>query len=271
MRMPENPALSRLARDPLVRAFRVNPTLFIGALVTSLIALKILWAARLEPQTALALLQGTGPQLALSVVVLLAPYLAALAAGIAALAVWYHFRQGEVLPGVLLIAVVLAALAILLIPVFVYVVVVLNLIFEVFRRWAERRIFATDRGSRWKAKLDEADADPRTTDVQLSLSLAVLVVLAALLPEMWLPTERVTTNELQEVVGYVVSSDGTWTIVLLEAPRTVRYYKTVDVVARQLCRNDRYSGLARSLPQLLLPEPGDLVECFEPSVGPGDE
>lgn len=53
----------------------------------------------------------------------------------------------------------------------------------------------------------------------------------------WLPPEVITSRD-QAVVGYVTSSDSTWTEVLTYQPRVIHVYKTPEITSRETCELD---------------------------------
>lgn len=59
---------------------------------------------------------------------------------------------------------------------------------------------------------------------------------AQLVRQPWLPAETITLTSGQELIGYVLSEDGTWIEVLTNDTRTIHYYLTTDVAGRQICQ-----------------------------------
>jgi len=52
----------------------------------------------------------------------------------------------------------------------------------------------------------------------------------------WQPAEVITLTSGQRLVGYVLSDNGTWLVVLSEGTRTVSYYRPAQVASRQICQ-----------------------------------
>src|SRR5439155_12053276 len=54
----------------------------------------------------------------------------------------------------------------------------------------------------------------------------------------WLPAESLTlaNNSSPRTVGYVLSSDGTWTVIMKESDRRLEIVRTSDVASRVPCR-----------------------------------
>ena len=56
------------------------------------------------------------------------------------------------------------------------------------------------------------------------------------LKQPWLPAQVITLVSGQKVTGYVLSDNGTWVVVLDDPTRTVHYYRSAQVAARQICQ-----------------------------------
>lgn len=63
----------------------------------------------------------------------------------------------------------------------------------------------------------------------------------------WLPAEVITLTSGRTVVGYSLSDDGNWIVLLQDASRTVTYYPASEVVNRQVCQ----MGESASMPPLI--------------------
>lgn len=59
---------------------------------------------------------------------------------------------------------------------------------------------------------------------------------AQLVRQPWLPAETITLTSGQQLVGYILSDDGTWIEVLTNDTRTIHYYLATDVAGRQVCQ-----------------------------------
>jgi hypothetical protein len=57
-----------------------------------------------------------------------------------------------------------------------------------------------------------------------------------LLKQPWLPAQVITLVSGQKVTGYVLSDTGTWVVVLDDPTRTIHYYRSAQVAARQICQ-----------------------------------
>ena len=55
----------------------------------------------------------------------------------------------------------------------------------------------------------------------------------------WLPAEVITLTSGQRYIGYILSDNGTWLVVLSDATRTVHYYRSPQVASRQICQITR--------------------------------
>lgn len=58
----------------------------------------------------------------------------------------------------------------------------------------------------------------------------------AVIKQPWLPAEVITLSSGQQFVGYVLSDNGTWLVVLSEVTRTVHYYRSPQVASQQICQ-----------------------------------
>jgi hypothetical protein len=57
-----------------------------------------------------------------------------------------------------------------------------------------------------------------------------------LMRQPWLPAQVITLVSGQKVTGYVLSDNGSWVVVLDDPTRTVHYYRSAQVAARQICQ-----------------------------------
>lgn len=58
----------------------------------------------------------------------------------------------------------------------------------------------------------------------------------SLIRQPWLPAENITLTSHQNIVGYPLSSQGIWFVVLMEDSRTVSYYPASEVAKQQVCQ-----------------------------------
>ena len=68
-----------------------------------------------------------------------------------------------------------------------------------------------------------------------------------MLRQPWLPAEVITLTSGRTVVGYSLSDDGNWIVVLQDSNRAITYYRASDVAHRQICQ----MGEAASMPPLI--------------------
>ena len=52
----------------------------------------------------------------------------------------------------------------------------------------------------------------------------------------WLPAEVITLTSGQRSIGYVLSDNGTWLVVLGDGARTIHYYRSPQVASQQICQ-----------------------------------
>jgi hypothetical protein len=80
----------------------------------------------------------------------------------------------------------------------------------------------------------------------------------------WLPAETISLRSGGKVVGYILTSDSNWVVILTDNSRTIRYVAAGDVVARVICDASHQTVLAtasRPLFPLLKPAPSSVVPC----------
>lgn len=87
----------------------------------------------------------------------------------------------------------------------------------------------------------------RTLGTVASLALIVIVVKLYPLPinssvylnpvtQPWLPAENITLTSHQDIIGYVISSDGYWLEVLISRSRTIQHYRMSGIDDREICQ-----------------------------------
>jgi hypothetical protein len=85
----------------------------------------------------------------------------------------------------------------------------------------------------------------------------------------WLSAELITTKSPQPIIGYVLTEDDNWTVVLTEPSRVIQYVRSDEVLSRSVCLDN---SSALSYPQspilpLLRATPAKLPACFGPVSG----
>lgn len=79
----------------------------------------------------------------------------------------------------------------------------------------------------------------------------------------WLPAERIITTPGHSVVGYVLTEDSNWMVVLQDSTRTIKYIPAGDVTSRTVCQanpENKKIPVAPLLP-LLHTRPATLRSC----------
>jgi hypothetical protein len=119
----------------------------------------------------------------------------------------------------------------------------------------------------------------RTLGTVASLALIAIVVELYPLPikssayvnpvtQPWLPAERITLTSHQDIIGYVISSDGYWLEVLISRSRTIQHYRMSDIGEREICQMNA-SGQNRpliALEQVQVPIPLCSPPLAEPTL-----
>ncbi len=83
----------------------------------------------------------------------------------------------------------------------------------------------------------------------------------------WLPAEQITVKSGETIVGYTLTEDDTWMVVLQDNPRTIQYLHVDDVASRTVCQvnDDRDSPPMSPLVPLLNPKSIRLPRCGGPA------
>lgn len=87
-------------------------------------------------------------------------------------------------------------------------------------------------------------------------------VYANLVRQPWLPAETITLTSHQDIIGYVLSSDGYWLEVLVADNRIVQHYRMSDIADREICQIDE-AAQARPL-ITLAPAQAAIPSCPQP-------
>ena len=116
----------------------------------------------------------------------------------------------------------------------------------------------------------------RTCGTAASLALLPLIVGLYPLPinnsvytnlvkQPWLPAETITLTSRQDVIGYVLASDGYWLEVLMADNRIIKYYRMSDITEREICQMNKG---AQTRPLItLVPAQATIPPCLRPSAG----
>lgn len=86
----------------------------------------------------------------------------------------------------------------------------------------------------------------------------------------WLPAEHITVKSGVPIVGYALTEDDHWMVVLKAAPRIIHYIPAGDVTSRSVCQvNSQESKIPQSpVVPLLNPKSVQLPSCWGPSPAP---
>jgi hypothetical protein len=88
----------------------------------------------------------------------------------------------------------------------------------------------------------------------------------------WLSAERITVKSGDSIVGYALTEDDSWMIVLKDNPRTIQYLPVDDVTSRTVCQVNPQKGSVPTSPliPLLNPKSTQLPLCGGPApTSPG--
>lgn len=211
--------------DPLLAAARANPTLAVAAVTGALVVARLLAVANYRVDVALALLASAGvANVVIGSALTLLPLFAPLFAVVLINTARAYERAGR-RALVTLLAGFVAVLASILLSAALYFA---------FFAIGEAVIWAY---ARVRARRGRPSERPREDPVAWVISVAVfpIAIYLAFLTTPWLPPETITSNGAT-VVGYVTSSDSSWTDVLLYQPRVVRIYQTSTITSRTACQ-----------------------------------
>jgi hypothetical protein len=86
------------------------------------------------------------------------------------------------------------------------------------------------------------------------------------LRRVWLPTERIDMNDNSGRVGYILKTDGFWTIILWDSDRSIAIVRSQNIISRTLCRLGPPDGLP--LISVQSAEVPRIEPCELTSVGP---
>lgn len=83
----------------------------------------------------------------------------------------------------------------------------------------------------------------------------------------WLPAEQITVKSGETIVGYTLTEDDTWMVVLQDNPRTIQYLHVDDVASRTVCQvnDDEENPPTSPLVPLLNPRSIHLPLCGGPA------
>ncbi len=59
---------------------------------------------------------------------------------------------------------------------------------------------------------------------------------AGLIKQPWLPAEAITLSSGQEFIGYVLSDNGAWVVVLDDGSRAIHHYRATQVASQEICQ-----------------------------------
>jgi hypothetical protein len=207
--------------------------LALGAASTLIVALRLLSVARLNPQTADGILQASGTaNVIIGTVISLIPSIALIAG--ACLALNETFRRSDK-PGLLgefviwASIIALIVIAILTIPYrYVYAPAAVFVILVLARLLKEPIAKLADVG------------DGRVGRILVRVSgglVALLLIFGVAISQPWMPAERLTLNNHQQVTGYILNQTPGSIAVLGIRTREITYYGANALVRQSICSN----------------------------------
>jgi len=227
--------------DPLIELFRSNTTVSVAVMTGFLVIGRLIAVSQFKLETALALLNSAGVANVLigSTISVLPPLVPIIGWFLVKLAVEYY-RAGRRALASAYAAGLTLLLAVEVSPVLLIAAYALAYLSPFAGEWIVRRRGRTP--------------VPRPAENALALLIYVgslPIIFIATGNTMWLPAEAITANG-HTVVGYVTQSDGEWTSILTDKPRTIVIYATNTISSRSICRipSQSYSG---TLQQILSP------------------
>jgi hypothetical protein len=216
-----------------------NLAWLVAASAVVLAIVKVSRVAHLNPATAVAIVNASGPvQVALGVLTSAAGGAAVATFGLAAFFAWGRLRSG-VNVGAAIVALAAGLVAVVqlvaLIPALAFGVIGLGVVVitGLFKRGQEGAAAGSVRSA------PQRPIWQRQTLGFVALVVAwVLLALGAALgvdDKMWLPAERVTLASGQRMTAYVVSTSDQWTTLLRDRDRAILFVRPTEIRSRALC------------------------------------
>lgn len=238
---PPPPGRGDPVDDPLFDYAKVNPALAIAASIAAIAAGQVIFVARADIPTALAIVEAQDlPSIVLGTVTSFTPLIALLTAFYTwpiAASLYEKKRRTMLLTGLALLATIVAVMAApmaILIP-----SAALWIAYRPVTRWWYRR-----RGL-------EVRFLPESASGALLTVLVFTIASRSITADAWLPRERITTDT-QTLVGYVLGTEGNWTTILNHQPRYITLLQQSDIRRRVICQTsyDWYSVSLMSLARM---------------------
>jgi hypothetical protein len=237
-----------------------HPTLIITAVAASLVAIRLIRAARGDLETATELLRvGTttillGSALEFGPLILLVA--CAFPVGVALMGGGWIMHWRIVLP--------LALVVVLIAPLIYTMVVVAYMLIALYLTDLGRSLWRRF----WVWRNGEVPGPSvkrrRVTDAVLTLSLGIIVLFFLMVPDtVWLPAERFLLRDDTYAVGYVTDDDGESVRLIRDDDRTVLTFEADQVVRRVVCDRFTIDYWYLSSPLALLGEPTEHPDCYE--------
>jgi hypothetical protein len=226
-----------------------HATLVVGALLSTLVAVRILAVAHYDVPTALAVLRETDTTSIITgvLVSVLLPWLAGSLFLLAFLAWLIRYRGTPKEFGAGLVTVLLALVSAMVLPIAVLAIFAVLLSINT---WREIKGVASD------------STEYRPWEVASMFVIAgTILVVTVLTPRPWLPSERITvTGQARPVIGYALNRTNDELVVLVHRTRAILRYPVASIQSRRLCRVKQTFTLGLVGGALLLPTP-DLPTC----------
>jgi hypothetical protein len=263
--MGEGRYSSAMEEDSSASLLKQQLPLIVGMLTTIFIALRILSAAAYNPTTAYGILQaeGTGTVIVgslLSVIGIFPVWLFAIS--IFAYDGLTKKRQDSVRAYFIGTLVALFLAGIFITPILGLIFMAGVGVFEVWIRGEWRRNARKDREARGKlAEELQFEHDRRVGNLVRTIRkrkssvpatvviFAVLLIFQSVSALPWLPTEKVDVKGTGPLVGWVLSSPGTFTSVLLTTGQ-IKYLATNAITGRQICIDFGQAPINTTIPEL---------------------
>jgi hypothetical protein len=203
-----------------------------------IVVLKILAVAQFNTRVAAGLVGTTdSPAVVLDVALYVAPFLFVLF-GLTAIGLAIQPRASDLRSVSAITAAAIVAIPLLLVAVPLLFLVVLLALLSLRACLAHLRRRVATKG----VPYSEGAGTGRMLDtVGEWLVIFGIVPLLVIYSPPWIPVERVEMSGNQVEVAYVVRTEASWTVLLIDRGRSLRYVKTADILSREPCSTETYT------------------------------
>jgi hypothetical protein len=222
---------------PATRLARRNATALAATVGFGIVVLKILSVAQFNTRVAAGLVGTTdSPAVVLAVALYVTPF-AFVLFGLTAIELAIRPSHSGLRAASALRAAAIVSFALLLVSVPLIFLLLLLALFPLRASLTRLR----RRVSRGGARTKVAGTGPILGSVGEWLVIFGFLPLLVIYSPPWIPVERLEMSGNQVEVAYVVRAESSWTVLLIDRGRSLRYVKTADIVSREPCSTETYT------------------------------